>query len=56
MHTVLFHLHKVQNQAQWNNLWLRNTHIGGNAIKKKGYDYHKSEDTGFLHEDVESVK
>ena len=34
MHAVLSHLCKVPNQEELNNLWLRNTHIGGNTIKK----------------------
>ena len=28
------HLYKVQNQEKLNNLWLKNTHISGNTIKK----------------------
>lgn len=35
MYTVLSHLCKVQNQEELNNLWLRNTHIGGKHNKEK---------------------
>lgn len=50
MYIVLFHLYKVEEQAQVNNLGLRNARRGGKVTKKNGNDSHSREDVDSLGE------